>query len=206
MPAPPDTLATRVLAQDMDQISVISLALAFGVLVLTALLAWPSILLWRRWREHPSRVITRISAHQLSDIVIPDGMDGEIHLDHLLLTVKGLLVLDLRNVNGLVFAGEQMDDWTVLHDNRRFTFRNPLNPLAARVHAVQDLAGNVPVIGRIVFVGDVQFPAGHIPSVLTLTELEDEYKAIGGEQAGSTIQAFHGSWGKVEQQAHPAAQ
>jgi hypothetical protein len=188
----------------MDQISVTTLAMVLGVLVLGALLAWPSIHLWRRWRAHPSRVITRISAHQLSDIVLPDGMDGEIHLDHLLLTVKGLLVLDVRNVDGLVFAGEQMDDWTVLHDNRRFTFRNPLNPLAARVHAVRDLAGDVPVSGKIVFVGDVRFPGGHIDNVLTLTELEDEYTAARGEQAGSTIQAFHGSWGKVAQQAQSA--
>ena len=189
----------------MDQISLTTIALVIALLVVCALVAWSGILMWRRWHEHPSRVISRISAHQLSDIVLPDGMDGEIHLDHLLLTEKGLLVLDLRNVSGLVFAGEQMDDWTVLHDNRRFTFRNPLNPLAARVHAVRDLAGNVPVSGRIVFVGNVEFPGGHIDAVLTLKELEDEYKAAGGALAGSAIQAFHGSWGKVEQQAQSAA-
>jgi hypothetical protein len=189
----------------MDQISSTTLTLVFGVIALGALLAWPGILMWRRWHARPDRVIARISAHQLSDIVLPDGMDGEIHLDQLLLTEKGLLVLDVRNVSGLVFAGEQMDDWTVLHDNRRFTFRNPLTPLAARVHAVRDLAGDVPVSGRIVFVGDVEFPGGHIDEVLTLKELEDEYKTVSGEPSGSAIQAFHGSWGKVEQQAQPAA-
>jgi len=189
----------------MDQISLITLALVFGVLLTAGLLAWPGIVLWRRWRAHPSRVIKRISAHYLADVILPDGMDGEIHLDHLLLTTKGLLVLELRNVSGLVFAGDQMDDWTVLHDNRRFTFRNPLNPLAARVHAVRDLAGDVPVDGKVVFVGDVEFPGGHIDAILTLRELEDQYNPVSGESAGSAIQAFHGSWGKVAQHAQPAA-
>ena len=67
--------------------------------------------------------------------------DGEIHLDHLLLTPRGLVVIDLRNAHGAVFGGEQMDDWTVMSATRRYTFRNPLGALAARVHAVRRLAG-----------------------------------------------------------------
>ena len=188
----------------MDPISLPALAVAVTITVIGALVAWPSIIFWRRWRAHPKRVIGRIGAHHLTNFVIPDGMDGEIHLDHLLLTTKGLLVLDLRNADGVVFAGAQMDDWTDLHQNRRFTFKNPLTPLSARVHAVQDLAGDVPVSGRIVFVGNVEFPGGGIDSVVTLEELESEFGSATADHAGSTIQAFHGSWGRVAQQAQPA--
>jgi hypothetical protein len=49
------------------------------------------------------------SAHQ---VLVPDGMGGYIHIDHLLLTPRGLLVLDTRRVPGLIFGGDQMSDWT----------------------------------------------------------------------------------------------
>ena len=51
------------------------------------------------------------AAHQ---VLVPDGMGGYIHIDHLLLTPRGLLVLDTRRVAGLIFGGDQMSDWTVI--------------------------------------------------------------------------------------------
>ena len=46
----------------------------------------------RAWIESPTK-----SAHQ---VLVPDGMGGFIHIDHLLLTPRGLLVLDTRRVAG----------------------------------------------------------------------------------------------------------
>ena len=37
------------------------------------------------------------AAHQ---VLVPDGMGGFIHIDHLLLTPRGVLVLDTRRVAG----------------------------------------------------------------------------------------------------------
>ena len=37
------------------------------------------------------------AAHQ---VLVPDGMGGYIHIDHILLTPRGVLVLDTRPVNG----------------------------------------------------------------------------------------------------------
>ena len=62
------------------------------------------------------------AAHQ---VLVPDGMGGFIHIDHLLLTLRGVLVLDTRRVAGLIFGGDQMSDWTVMGRGHRFTFDNP---------------------------------------------------------------------------------
>ncbi len=68
----------------------------------------------------------RVGYRAVHQVLVPDGMGGFIHIDHLLLTPRGILLLDTRRVAGLIFGGDQMSDWTVM-GRRRFTFdiRNP---------------------------------------------------------------------------------
>ena len=174
---------------------------AATALITLGLLIWLVVRVWRRHRASPSQVIKRISASQLVDVLIPDGLDGEIHLDHVLLTQKGILVVDLRNAEGAVFGGEQRDDWTVLSQQRRYTFRNPLGPMLARVHAVSRLAGQLPVTGRVVFVGEVEFRGGGIPGAVTLAELEEEFGPADGDQARQATDAFRKLWEQVSKAA-----
>jgi hypothetical protein len=72
------------------------------------------------------------AAHQ---VLVPDGMGGFIHIDHLLLTQRGVLVLDTRRVAGLIFGGDQMSDWTVMGRGNRYTFDNPQPALYDRISA-----------------------------------------------------------------------
>ena len=176
----------------------VMIALAAGLVGLIALV-WLAVRAWRRHRAGPKQVFRRISAAQLVDVLIPDGLDGEIHLDHLLLTGSGILVVDLRNASGAVFGGEQMDDWTVLSSERRYTFRNPLGALEARVHAVRRLADKVPVMGRVVFVGDVEFAGGQVPGAVTLAELESEFGHAEAEQARQSTEAFKFFWTRIDE-------
>ena len=63
-------------------------------------------------------------------------MTDRIHIDYLLLTRQGVIVLDVRDVAGHVFGSEPMQEWTVLGRKRRFTFANPLPQLYDRMAAV----------------------------------------------------------------------
>src|ERR1700678_2351844 len=96
------------------------------------------------------------SAHQ---VLVPDGMGGYIHIDHLLLTPRGLLVLDTRRIPGLIFGGDQMSDWTVM-GRRRYTFDTPQTALYDRIAAVKAMVGDVPVEGRLVFSNVGKFTKG----------------------------------------------
>ena len=122
-------------------------------------------------------VIQSISSEALVNVVIPDGMGGEIHLDHLLLTPDGLLLLDLKDMGGTVFAGDKLDEWTVMDSSARLTFRNPIPVLADRVAALKLVAPEVPVTAKVVFTDAVQFPKGHPQQVTTLDELTRERAA-----------------------------
>src|SRR5262245_7708523 len=88
-----------------------------------ALLFW----IWQRYRRFLVRrgiraTVDAVAYEFLSDVLITDGMEGYFHFDFLLLTQRGILVLDLREVPGVIFGGDQMDEWTVMTRRRRYTF------------------------------------------------------------------------------------
>src|SRR5437588_7966815 len=58
----------------------------------------------------------------LVDALVPDGMGGGYHVDYLLLTQRGVVVIDLRDVRGNIFGADQMAEWTVMDGPHRFTF------------------------------------------------------------------------------------
>jgi hypothetical protein len=172
--------------------------------VLAAGLAWA----YRRWRRFRARKqlvrsFEAVSAATLRDVLIPDGSGGQLHIDFLLLTGRGLLVIDYRDVEGVVFGGEHMREWAVMNGNDRTTFLNPLEALYDRIAAVRLLAGEAPVDGRIVFTGRSKFPKGRPPRVLRLDLLEGEYPPAA---SGTTHPAerYRAAWDQVAAQAEPS--
>ena len=155
--------------------------------------------LWRRatrGRRTLQRVLKAISAEAESGILVPDGMGGQIWLDHLLLTARGLLVLDIKDVSGVIFGSDRMDEWAVIDGERRYTFHNPQSALYDRVAAVKSLARDVPVSGRIAFTSRGRFPKGIPRAVTMLDALEKEFGAPAGEAERNT-EAFYPHWQRV---------
>jgi hypothetical protein len=141
------------------------------------------------------------SAHQ---VLVPDGMGGYIHIDHLLLTPRGLLVLDTRRVPGLIFGGDQMSDWTVI-GRRRFTFDNPQPALYDRLAAVKALAGDFPVEGRLLFSNIGKFTKGMPKYVMMLDGIEVEFPQVDRSLKGSAaLEPFAEVWNRVVSQLKPS--
>lgn len=168
--------------------------------VLVVILLW----LWRRRtvRQRALRdVLDDIAFDRMQDVFLPDGMDGEIHLDHLLLTARGLLVLQVKVMDGLIFSGERLDTWHAMHARGRFSFRNPLPDLQARVASVRGLAPSLPVVGRVVFIGDGDFHGTPPVEVCGLETLRDSFQPDDGSEARTgtsrRTDAFHAEWEKV---------
>src|SRR5258707_4638695 len=115
------------------------------------------------------------AAHQ---VLVPDGMGGFIHIDHVLLTLRGILVLDTRRVTGLIFGGDQMSDWTVMGRGHRYTFDNPQPALYDRIAAVKAVVGDVPVEGRLLFSNVGKFTKGIPKWVVMLDGIEMEFPVV----------------------------
>ena len=169
-----------------------------------ALAGYGGVAGWRRFRRYRRRrqiirTIAAAGAAMLQDVIVPDGSGGHLHLDFLLATGQGLLVVDLRDVDGIVFGGEHLREWTVMNGNERSTFLNPLEALYDRLAAVRLLAADVPVEGRIVFTERSRFPKGQPPRVTLISALASEFPAP-GELAGRLREA----WGVVAGSAEPS--
>jgi hypothetical protein len=155
-----------------------------------------------RARKAIDNVISSVAYDELRNVLVPTGTGDQIHVHYLLLTQRGLLVIDLFDVQGVIFAGEKMAQWSVFGPKRHFTFSNPLPMLEERVMAVKQLAGEMPVEGRIVFSMRGEFPKGHPDSVMRLDELQDQFPVV--ERApGGAAAAFAPVWDRVKQVAQP---
>jgi len=166
----------------------------------------------RDWLRHArarraiDNVISSVAYDELRNVLLPSGTGEQIHVNYLLLTQRGLLVIDLFDVQGMVFAGDKMLQWSVFGPKRHFTFTNPLPMLEERVSAVRLLAGDMPVEGRAVFSMRGEFPKGRPDSVLRLDALQDEFPVVDRTQ-GSVAAAFAPVWERIKAaaQANPLA-
>lgn len=149
--------------------------------------------------------LDRIAYEAAHQVLVPDGMGGFIHVDHLLLTPRGLLVLDTRRVPGLIFGGDQMSDWTVMGRGRRYTFDNPQPALYDRIAAVKALVGEFPVEGRVLFSNLGKFTKGMPKYVMMLDGIEVEFPVVDRSLTGSAAFESHADvWSRLAAQLKPS--
>ena len=174
-------------------------ALIGAALLVGIALSW----LWRWYRQYSARkalraAVTAAGSDHLVDMLVPDGMGGGYHVDFLLLTARGILVVDLRDVSGNIFGGDQMADWTVFDGPRRFTFPNPQSALYDRIAAVRAVAGEVPVEGRIVFTRRGRFPKGLPKWTLMVDSLRAEFPSADHDGFAGAVSRFSEPWQKLK--------
>lgn len=161
---------------------------------------------YRYWGKRAGlhRAMAKVSMASMRDVVLPDGLGGDIYIDHLLLTGRGIVVIDVKNFSGTIFAGDKMDQWTVIGASGRFGFPNPQRPLQDRVFAVQQLVRGVSVEGFILFGNGADFTKGRPAQVLTAAELETQYAKPPKSELDSLANAYAASWSKIRTFARPA--
>lgn len=163
------------------------------ILVALLLLFW---LVYRR-RGHSRSfegVLKSIAFERISNLIIPGADEGEIQIDHLLLTSQGLLIIDLKDVIGTVFGSDKMQDWTVIGESHRFTFANPQPALYDRIAAVRQIVRQVPVAGRILFLDGAEFTKGVPGLVCNLDGLLAEFCEHDNAAAKVKVDAFRPHW------------
>lgn len=176
-----------------------------GAVVFIALLAWV-LVIWNKHRaaQKMEQTIDSIAYDVLRNVLIPNGMDGHIFLQYLLLTERGLLVIDLLDRPGAIFGGDQMVEWTSIGKKRRYTFRNPQHVLYDRLAAVKSLAANTPVDGKVVFTTRSEFPKGKSTYVMRIDELTSQF-AVVDRNRGNVVAAFANVWTQVKKNAQPSS-
>ncbi len=185
----------------MESSLIIGLA-AGGALAFVALV---SIWLWRRRRQGTlASVLKSITIASRTDISLPDINQGQIHVEHLILTAKGLLVLDVKKVSGVVFGSDAMEEWTTIDNAQRFTFRNPQLALFDRVAALKLVARDIPVAGYVVFPATADFSKGRPSHVIQPDELAERFSKPARADLERIIDAFSPQWERVVAACEPS--
>jgi len=148
--------------------------------------------------------VTAGSADFLRDVLVPDGNGGDFHLDFVLLTSRGVVVIDMRDIDGLVFGGDQMTDWTLMNGAQRSTFVNPQSGLYDRIASVKAVAGDTPVEGRIVFTKRAKFPKGQPRFTVSLDSVASEFPKLGAAELEIAVSRYRPGWERIKETCKPS--
>jgi len=108
----------------------------------------------------------------LHDFILPGSYGGLTKIDHAILTAGGILCIQTKHYNGIVFGGEDEPQWTNVDSTLRRRFLNPLIQNEGRTRALQKVVPDVPVANVVVFTGAVEFPTPPPKNVIRVDQLD----------------------------------
>jgi hypothetical protein len=175
-------------------------ALILIAVVFALLLAF---LVRRRKLTEPSAWLARSCRAMLSNVLVPDGEGGEIHIEHALLCSRGIVLINLKEIDGNVFGSDTMHEWAVITGKSRFTFSNPQDGLYDRLAAVKRLTPDIPVHGFIAFSKTATFSKGVPAHVVMFDELLTD---LGNEhnRGNPMLEAWLPEWESLKSSSVPA--
>ena|GEM_PF-884328 len=124
------------------------------------------------WQEQTIRkAIRRLGSWSMENIHLPDGTDGEVTIEHLLLGRDAILVVGVMRFEGLIFGSSHTDQWTQVINRRSYKFDNPDHYLQRQINAVRLIAPGARVSGWHLFCHGAEFPKDKPDNVLQLDDI-----------------------------------
>jgi len=160
--------------------------------------------LMRRRDAHRVARVTAGAADYLRNVLVPDGNGGDFHLDFVLLTSRGVIIIDMRDITGNVFGGDQMTAWTLIEGARRSTFANPQSGLYDRIASLKAIAQDTPVEGRIVFTKRAKFPKGLPRFTVMLDSVAAEFPKLGAAELEIAVSKYRPGWARIKETVKPS--
>ncbi len=116
--------------------------------------------------------LAKRSKDVLHDFILPGAYGGLAKVDHAILTAGGILCIQTKHFNGIVFGGEDEAQWTNVDGVHRRRFLNPLIQNEGRTRAMQKVVPDVPVENLVIFTGSVEFTSAPPKNVIHVRDLE----------------------------------
>lgn len=118
-------------------------------------------------------IFKRLSNDTMHEVFVPDGVGGDIYIDHLLLMSDHIAVFNEKPYSGKIFGDANVDQWTQSVRQRSFRFANPFVELQSQTMAINALVSESCARGYLVFSDDSEFPWGKPESVCLRKELNE---------------------------------
>ncbi|MGP4863578.1 NERD domain-containing protein [Psychrobacter sp. T6-5] len=80
--------------------------------------------------------------HRLNGITLPRANGGSTQIDHIIVSVYGIFVIETKNYKGWIYGSENQRQWTQAFPNgSKFKFQNPLRQNYLHIKTLADLLG-----------------------------------------------------------------
>lgn len=80
--------------------------------------------------------------HRLNGITLPRANGGSTQIDHIIVSVYGIFVIETKNYKGWIYGSEKQKQWTkVFQNGSKFKFQNPLHQNYLHIKTLADLLG-----------------------------------------------------------------
>lgn len=113
-------------------------------------------------------------AHLLNNITIRTEEGSTTQIDHILISTKGIFVIETKHYKGWIFGHPNHKEWTQITYKNRYTFQNPLFQNYKHVKEVQKILEFVDpqfIYNIVVFTGESTFKMPKINNVCNREEL-----------------------------------
>ena len=118
------------------------------------------------------RALEARSNDVLHDFMLPGAYGGIAKIDHAIMTAGGILCIQTKHYNGVVFGEPDEPQWTNVDGVMRRRFLNPLIQNEGRTRALQKVVPEVPVANLVIFTGSVEFTSAPPKNVIRVGQLE----------------------------------
>lgn len=80
--------------------------------------------------------------HRLNNVTLPLTNGGSTQIDHVIVSVYGIFVIETKNYKGWIYGSEKQKQWTqVFQNGNKFKFQNPLRQNYLHIKTLADLLG-----------------------------------------------------------------
>lgn len=113
-------------------------------------------------------------AYALHNVTLRLSDGGTTQIDHILISKKGIFVIETKHFDGWIFASPSSKTWTQVFYSEKYSFQNPLLQNYKHVKATQDSLRFVApkyIYNIVVFSGDALFKSPKPMNVFYIQEL-----------------------------------
>lgn len=183
-----------IMFQDIPWFSVILPGALFiaGLLLLTPYIKQKLI------RSRINKHINNLGEQHLQNVLLDDGCNGKVFVEHLFLTPEGFLLLAKERRKGYIFGGEFLDKWAQVINNNTFHFPNPFYSLTHVISALNYHAPGIKISTNVLFMDDCSFPKGKPENILLIKELLKPEPEKTNHQQNGTSEKLQQGWNNLK--------
>lgn len=148
-------------SQDKATYLPLILLVGAGLLLLAGLyvILAPGLQRWRR-ESTLERMLRKARMLSFTKVQLSSGTRSNVEIDRLVKTPAGILVLGEEQLSGTITGTNDSDTWQRAGRDDSIQMANPLVRVRYAENLVQELVGEVPTFGRVIYTGHARFVNG----------------------------------------------